>query len=106
MNPCPCGYANSSTRYCTCTLKQITAYQNKLSGPLCDRFDINLSLHPVRLKSISEENTDSSSMIRSRVEEARSRQHERYGKEAGNGKVSYAELLNSSPLTPEQQKAD
>lgn len=104
MNPCPCGYANSSSRYCTCTPKQITAYQNKLSGPLRDRFDINLSLHPVRLKSISEENTYSSSMIRSRVEEARSRQYERYGKETGNGKVSYAELLNSSPLTPEQQR--
>ncbi|WP_318246877.1 magnesium chelatase subunit ChlI family protein [Bacillus infantis] len=43
-------------------------------------------------------------MIRSRVEKARSRQYERYGKESGNGKVSYAELLNISPLTPEQQR--
>jgi magnesium chelatase family protein len=29
MNPCPCGYAGSNSRYCTCTPKQILSYQNK-----------------------------------------------------------------------------
>lgn len=43
MNPCPCGYSGSNTHYCACTKKEIHAYQNKLSGPIRDRFDIILN---------------------------------------------------------------
>ncbi|MBG9452133.1 hypothetical protein ABE67_22925 [Cytobacillus firmus] len=63
MNPCPCGYASSNSHYCTCTFKQISAYQNKLSGPLRDRFDINLSLLPVHLKTVQTGSEESSSTI-------------------------------------------
>ncbi|OKO87721.1 MG(2+) CHELATASE FAMILY PROTEIN / ComM-related protein [Geobacillus proteiniphilus] len=34
MNPCPCGYLGSRTRYCTCSPKQIQAYRNRVSGPI------------------------------------------------------------------------
>ena len=61
MNPCPCGYAGSNSHYCTCASKQIIAYQNKLSGPLRDRFDINLSLLPVHLKSFQTGSEETSS---------------------------------------------
>jgi magnesium chelatase family protein len=105
MNPCPCGYSGSNTHYCTCTPKQIIAYQNKLSGPLRDRFDINLSLGPVDLKSVNTRKEELSSSIRQRVDEARKRQYERYGSEIGNSRVSYDTLLKTSPLTAEQQRA-
>ncbi|MGM0777913.1 MAG: YifB family Mg chelatase-like AAA ATPase [Bacillota bacterium] len=104
MNPCPCGYAGSNTHYCTCTSKRIIAYQNKLSGPLRDRFDINLSLMPVHLKSNQSGSDESSSSIRNRVEEARKRQYERYGREICNSRVSYDILMKTSPLSPDHYR--
>lgn len=49
MNPCPCGYFGSTTRYCTCSPKAINAYQNRVSGPIEDRIDMFLHLKPVHL---------------------------------------------------------
>lgn len=36
MNPCPCRYLGSTTHYCTCSPKQIHAYQNRVSGQIRD----------------------------------------------------------------------
>jgi magnesium chelatase family protein len=80
MNPCPCGYAGSNTHYCTCSSKQILAYQNKLSGPLRDRFDIYLSLKSVDFKATEGKIEYPSQIVLKRVEEARKRQYDRYGK--------------------------
>ncbi|WP_233522999.1 ATP-binding protein [Peribacillus saganii] len=74
------GYAGTNTHY----PKQITAYQNKLSGPLRDRFDINLSLRPVDLKSDKANKEEPSFSIRMRVEKARKRQYKKVWK--GNSK--------------------
>ncbi|PIC86108.1 hypothetical protein CSV72_09835 [Sporosarcina sp. P20a] len=43
-NPCPCGYYGSHERYCTCSSKQVTNYQLKVSGPILERLDFVLSL--------------------------------------------------------------
>ncbi|MEH7156521.1 YifB family Mg chelatase-like AAA ATPase [Neobacillus drentensis] len=104
MNPCPCGYAGSNTHYCTCTNKQILAYQNKLSGPLRDRFDINLCLKPIHFNTFTiEKGGESSKIIRERVENARKRQFDRYGGEVCNGRIPYEVLIRKSPLTNAQQ---
>lgn len=104
MNPCPCGYAGSNSHYCTCSPKQVLAYQNKLSGPLRDRFDIFLSLQPVDLRDAMKKGTESSEVVRKRVEQARKRQFDRYGAEICNGRVSYDTLIKLSPLTKEQER--
>ncbi len=104
MNPCPCGYSGSNTHYCSCSPKQILAYQNKLSGPLRDRFDIFLSLKPVDLKVSEEKRIELSEEVRKRVEEARRRQYDRYGKEICNSRVQYETILKTSPLTTNQQR--
>lgn len=105
MNPCPCGYAGTNSHYCTCTRKQVLAYKNKLSGPLRDRFDINLSLRPVDFSSESlEEKGEASRIVRKRVEAARKRQYDRYGEEICNGRVPFEVLLSTTPLTVEQQR--
>ncbi len=96
MNPCPCGYLGSLTHYCTCTSKQIIAYQNRLSGPIRDRFDIFLSLTPVHLKDRVNEKEGSLS-VQQRVKKARERQYDRYSEEVCNGRVDYQRLLKSSP---------
>lgn len=40
MNPCPCGYYGDMSRECTCSISQINAYQQRLSGPMLDRIDM------------------------------------------------------------------
>lgn len=106
MNPCPCGYAGSASHYCTCSPKQILAYQNRLSGPLRDRFDIRLSLRPIDFNaaSMTEKAGDTSEMVQERVEKARKRQYDRYGREVCNGRVPYDVLMKKNPLRDEQQR--
>ena len=104
MNPCPCGYAGSNSNYCTCTPRQSQNYQYKISGPLRDRFDIRLTIKPVNLDTHNSKGEVSSKVVQKRVEAARRRQYERYGKELCNSRVSYDILQKTSPLTQEQQK--
>nr|WP_328589303.1 ATP-binding protein [Litchfieldia alkalitelluris] len=103
MNPCPCGYLGSNTHYCTCTPKQIQSYQNRISGPVHDRFDIDLSLKSANFEDINQSTSESSYEIRQRVNEARERQYQRYGKDLCNGRVSY-ENLTLYNLLPDQIK--
>ncbi len=44
MNPCPCGFAGSSDRACTCPPLVPERYQRRISGPLRDRIDIWISM--------------------------------------------------------------
>ncbi|NWQ39526.1 YifB family Mg chelatase-like AAA ATPase [Bacillus sp. EB106-08-02-XG196] len=104
MNPCPCGHAGSNTHYCTCTPRQTLSYHNRISGPLRDRFDIHLTIKPVDLEGDTEKGEMSSKYFQRRVETARTRQYERYGKELCNSRVSYDTLQKTSPITQEQQK--
>ena len=43
-NPCPCGNLLSRNKSCTCTAAGRSRYNNKLSGPLLDRIDIQLEI--------------------------------------------------------------
>ncbi|QEG23773.1 YifB family Mg chelatase-like AAA ATPase [Mariniblastus fucicola] len=77
MNPCPCGY--SPTDRCDCTGKQIKKYQDKISGPLCDRIDLQVELRPLTTdERFAKAKENQSSNIRKRVESARSIQTERF----------------------------
>ncbi|WP_100374707.1 ATP-binding protein [Bacillus sp. FJAT-45037] len=103
MNPCPCGYFGSHQRYCSCSLKQIQAYRNRVSGPVLDRMDLLLTLTPVNLDK-EEKSIETSTDIVARVKVARCKQHERYQREVSNAKVPYELLQRTSPLTRAQQK--
>ncbi|XJZ26982.1 YifB family Mg chelatase-like AAA ATPase [Bacillota bacterium Lsc_1132] len=102
MNLCPCGYHGSKSHYCTCTKKQIFSYQNRLSGPMKDRFDIFLELDSENLKDQSKIPQESSETIRERVTSARKRQYHRYGKEITNSRISYDMLLKKCPPSKQQ----
>ncbi|MBS4212695.1 YifB family Mg chelatase-like AAA ATPase [Neobacillus rhizophilus] len=103
MNPCPCGYLGSNSHYCTCTDKQIQSYRNRLSGPVYDRIDILLTLQSVNLDQKAGLQ-ETSEKIRMRVEQARTLQYNRYKMEMSNAKVPFEILMETSPLTNEQQK--
>jgi magnesium chelatase family protein len=44
MNPCPCGYFGHSNGKCRCTPDSIARYQDKISGPLLDRIDLQIQV--------------------------------------------------------------
>ncbi|TFJ92116.1 YifB family Mg chelatase-like AAA ATPase [Lentibacillus salicampi] len=104
MNPCPCGFLGSRHYYCTCTAKQITAYNNRVSGPIQDRMDILLKLDTVALDKETTEHNETSTSIRARVAAARKRQYERYGDEILNASAPNETILGNSELTEDQQK--
>lgn len=79
MNPCKCGYYGSSKKSCTCTPPQLNQYRGKISGPLLDRIDIQVSVAEVEYRDLnSTEKSEMSSDIQRRVNRARQMQTERY----------------------------
>jgi len=48
MNPCPCGYHGDRDKNCRCTPDQIRRYQDKVSGPMMDRIDLQIKLEPLQ----------------------------------------------------------
>ena len=80
MNPCPCGFHNHPVRECTCAPGMVQRYMSRISGPLLDRIDIHIEVVPVDYQKLSvTAQTESSSVIRKRVVEAREIQSERFG---------------------------
>ena len=90
-NPCPCGYYGEGDR-CRCTPGQRLNYLSKLSGPVMDRIDIQLWLHPVdTAKLVGRKKGESSDVVAGRVLKARAIQKERF---AGEGIFTNAEMNN------------
>jgi len=79
MNPCQCGYFGDSSRECNCTPLSIQKYIGKISGPMLDRFDIQIQVSAVRYEDLAARGGgESSKVIKERVAKARSIQLERY----------------------------
>lgn len=79
MNPCPCGHLGDPNHACSCTPRQIANYHQRISGPLLDRFDIQMEAAPVVFDDLYTENhEESSETIRERVVKAREIQRERF----------------------------
>jgi magnesium chelatase family protein len=78
-NPCPCGFDGDHRRACRCLPHRALAYRQRLSGPLLDRVDIQVTVPRLsRAELLGSESGESSSTIRQRVEEARDRQRVRF----------------------------
>ena len=78
MNPCPCGYGEEGV-ICGCAPSAIRTYRSRISGPLMDRFDLQVTV--TRLSGadlIRGADGESSTCVRERVEAARALQRERY----------------------------
>lgn len=80
-NPCPCGYYGEKDK-CTCTPARRQAYLSRLSGPMMDRIDIHLWLHPAEpSKLVSRPQAEPSKAIAERTAAARKIQKERFAAE-------------------------
>lgn len=79
MNPCPCGFLNHPTRTCTCGPQMVRQYISRISGPLLDRIDMHIDVHPVSYDELtSSQKGESSAQIRQRVQSAREIQAQRF----------------------------
>jgi magnesium chelatase family protein len=97
MNPCPCGYLGHPTQACRDTPDQITRYRARISGPLLDRIDIQISVPALTQDELMMASAgESSAAIRSRVEAARARQVQRQGKP--NAALGTQEIDQHCPL--------
>jgi magnesium chelatase family protein len=77
-NPCPCGWAGSRVRECTCSAGAIERYRARLSGPMLDRIDLHVHVPPVALTELrGAAPGESSADVRARVIAARARQRAR-----------------------------
>lgn len=92
MNPCKCGYLTDPSKTCNKAPKCGQDYQNKISGPIMDRFDIHIEVPAANFYDsgfTKSSNNITSSMIASQVAEARRIQQERFD---GYGIRTNAEL--------------
>lgn len=79
MNPCPCGNYGDPVKACTCSPSTITKYQKRISGPLLDRIDIFIEVPRVDYEKLSDKRQgEPTETVRSRVENARQIQRERF----------------------------
>jgi magnesium chelatase family protein len=103
MNPCPCGRYGDPRHPCRCDAGQLHRYATKVSGPLLDRFDMQVAMEALTRKELLDQPPgESSEEVRDRVEVARATQHRRFG--ATNATVSQKSLRRSVNATPEARQ--
>jgi len=84
MNPCPCGWLGHPSGKCRCTLDAAQRYQDRVSGPLLDRIDIQLTVAAMPVECIAAKaDGESSAAIAVRVQAAHALQLARQGKPNG-----------------------
>lgn len=75
-NPCPCAPADPQDCICAAAVKR--RYLGKLSGPLLDRVDLRVQLHPVRAGAFADGAAESTLVVRERVAAARAAAADRW----------------------------
>lgn len=75
-NPCPCAPPNPVD--CICSSQARRRYMGKLSGPLVDRVDLRVELHPMSAGAFAPDAGEPSATVRERVAFARLAAEERW----------------------------
>lgn len=77
MNPCPCGYYPDLSR-CHCTTPQVERYLKKMSEPMLDRMDMNITVKRIQYEELYGCNSEEGSkIIKERVIDAQVTQQKR-----------------------------
>ena len=82
----------------------VTRYQKRISGPMLDRIDIHIEVPRVEYDKLSDQRTgETSAAIRQRVDNARARQLERFGKmESDSGLLTCNADVRAADMRPAQ----
>lgn len=103
MNPCPCGYDQDPDKECNCTPDRIARYQQKISGPLLDRMDLQIAVNRVNHDSlIKAQRTASQQTLQSQIKHAL--QIQMYRARKVNAKLTTKELTNFCSLNTSSEK--
>ncbi len=101
INPCPCGYHGDASKNRRCTPEQIKRYQDKISGPLLDRIDLQVMMSPLKRGQLdAKRGKPESEGRRKAVCVSRQRQVQRQGK--ANNQLDNEALLKHCHLKKEQ----
>ncbi len=115
MNPCPCGYLGDSSHACTCTPTQLQNYHKRLSGPICDRIDLTVSVNRISVEEllagstqyvvkntkIDKTKSPEHNVVKNNITEAIQRQRQRYQSTGVyNGSLTSAEVTRLVHLQP------
>jgi magnesium chelatase family protein len=77
-NPCPCGFLGDVRRRCRCLPHRRNAYRQRLSGPLLDRIDLQLTVARLtKAELLGTQAGEASAPVRERIEAAREVQRSR-----------------------------
>lgn len=99
MNPCPCGYWGHPRLACRCTPEAIARYRGKISGPLADRFDLQVEVPSVEESALlATPRGEDSVTIARRVAAARGYAEQRQG--CANAWLPAAELEIATRAQP------
>ena len=91
MNPCPCGWLGHLSSKCRCTPDAVQRYQDRISGPLLDRIDIQVPVAAMAPDTMAQlADGEPSATIAARVAQAHGRQLARQGK--ANQKLTTREI--------------
>ncbi len=105
MNPCPCGYLGHPVRACRCSEAQVKRYQNRISGPLLDRIDLQVHVPPVDQEELSRmQPGEPTKVIAERVLRAREKQYLRLGEGMLNAHMSTQQIENHAKPNQEGLK--
>jgi magnesium chelatase family protein len=99
-NPCPCGFAGDPKRLCECTPPERQRYRSRLSGPIRDRIDLQVTVprQPAGELLRGDGVEASSGVVRDRVVAARHRQRERRPRGPLNGALTGLQLRQDAVL--------
>ena len=99
-NPCPCGSAGDPKRLCECTPPERQRYRARLSGPIRDRIDLQVTVprQPAGALLRADVLAESSAAVRERVTAARARQQSRRLRGPLNGALTGTQLRNDAAL--------
>ena len=103
MNPCPCGYLGDGTERCQCSEARIDRYRSRLSGPILDRFDIQVEIPRIPFDELVQPiGPGESAALAHEASAARKRQLERSG--VLNARLTNRQLWRSAALTPKSRR--
>ena len=92
-NPCPCGYYGDDRVECTCLPSRVNSYQNKIGGPLIDRFDMSIDVWRSQFDDVvAGDSQYSSDALKAGVDAARNFAFERFKKQ-GDGPTNTTAVL-------------
>lgn len=104
MNPCPCGNLGNPRKECICPPHAIARYARKISGPIIDRMDMRIDVSAVEHEKLASDlKSESSEVIRARVERAHTIQKNRFrGTNLhANSEIGPKEIQRFCKLEPE-----